>query len=54
MEGQGRRRKQLLADRKETRGSWKSKEEALVRTLRPGVDIRLRIRHKTDYRITVI
>jgi hypothetical protein len=30
---QGRRRKQLLDDLKETRGYWKLKEEALDRTL---------------------
>jgi hypothetical protein len=30
---QGRRRKQLLDDLKETRGYWKSKEEALERTV---------------------
>jgi len=29
----GRRRKQLLGDRKEKRGYWKLKEEALDRTL---------------------
>ena len=31
-EVQGRRRKQLLDDAKETRGYWKLKEEALART----------------------
>jgi len=40
-EGQGRRRKRLLDDSKETRGSWKLKEEALLRTLGAGFEIRL-------------
>ena len=41
-EGQGTRRKQLLDDHKETRGSWKLKEEAPVRTLSAGFEIRVR------------
>ena len=33
-ERRGRRRKQLLSNFKDTRGSWKLKEETLDRTLR--------------------